>query len=82
MPEQNRLLIIDSDANYRETLCISIDTETFEKNGLYAGFSNWLPETGKAVIVHASDGVYLARLLSMEEIRKKGEKFLEEGIRR
>ena len=82
VPEQNRLLIIDSDSTYREALCISIDTETSEKNGLYAGFSNWLPETGKAVIVHASDGVYLARLLSMEEIRKKGEKFLEEGIRR
>lgn len=82
VPEQNRLLILDRDEQYTEPFCISMDTRSFETNGLYLGFSNWLPSQGKALIAHAEDTICLAPLLTLEEIQAKGVQFLEEGLKR
>ncbi|MCR5369894.1 MAG: TIR domain-containing protein [Clostridium sp.] len=80
VPGQNRLLIIDDDSSYTEAFCISIDTDSFSTNGFYHGFSNWLPETGRAVIFHRNDQVCCAPLLSLGEIQAMGEELLEKGI--
>ncbi len=80
LPEQNRLLIVDSDEYFTEAICLSLDTRSMEKNGVYLGLSNYLPSLGRAVIVHQGDELCLAPVLSLEEIQAKGEKFLEEGL--
>ena len=80
VPEQNRLLIIYDDYDYTETACISIDTVSFESNGLYNGPSVYLKTLDRMLVVPYYDVICQSQLFSLEKIREMGEVFLEKGL--
>ena len=80
VPEQNRLLILYDNWSYSESVAISLDTNSFEINGLYNGFAACLKTRDLALIVPAYDRIYQSPLLSVDKIQEMGEVLLEKGL--
>ena len=82
LPEEGRILLVFDGITYTDPVCISIDAESMEINGFYAGFSGYLPPL-KKVVLSGSDltdtPASFCPLYSLENMQEMAEEILGEN---
>ena len=80
LPQKNRMLVICDDSSYREPVCISIDLDTFEMNGVYITVSGYLPLLDRVVSDAYREEPCFYPLYTVEELQQMAEDILAEGV--